>query len=591
MLINGKIPVIVGVTGHRNIVEEDKPQIKARVVESLKEIQLLCKSDGGDDTPVVMLNAFAQGSDMLCAEVAFELGIDVYAILPCEEERYIKSFDDETDKNKLSGYLARVKRKFIAPDIEKNKPWLKEKSNIDDESYEYRQLGIYMAEHSHILIALWDGKEPKSSFGCGTVEVINFALEHKFLDKDHLFKPGTINDSAVVWIKSRRQGDGSEADIRKKWLISNLESSEESDSKYAVLDEPPQFLIDIIKQTVKYNAGKVEFSDNSTKLWNKSDDLDEYRKNIDYHYAKADELSYSKNQKMYNVFLKLIAFIGTAVACTFLIYDEASLPFMIFPCSISVGAIICLCYLGRKNAYLKTYVDYRAFAEALRIQFYTSMCLKEKEIETNVCGLYSWAQKIDSVWIDKAIRAITVISQTEEIKVATSDVIETWIGKNESPKGQLMYHSGKINYNKKQAQKYQTCSRVFRCVAVVTYFVIFAFEIVACILKARGVAWFWEKDLIGSLSCRNVCAMVLGMMASGSLLFSSYWGKLSFDRKYQDNQKMCEFYNSAYCRWNEVKEYPDGEIAKFVKEIAREEIVENGIWYSYVKDNELEVNI
>ena len=81
------------------------------------------------------------------------------------------------------------------------------------------------------------------------------------------------------------------------------------------------------------------------------------------------------------------------------------------------------------------------------------------------------------------------------------------------------------------------------------------------------------------------------MFAAGSLLFSSYWGKLSFDRKWEDNEKMCKFYSSAYARWHQAKVHPNDEIEKFVKEIAREEIVENGIWYSYVKGNGLEVNI
>ena len=52
-----KIPIIVGVTGHRNIVDEDKAQIKARVIDGLKEIQSLCKGADGNDTPVIMLNS------------------------------------------------------------------------------------------------------------------------------------------------------------------------------------------------------------------------------------------------------------------------------------------------------------------------------------------------------------------------------------------------------------------------------------------------------------------------------------------------------------------------------------------------------
>ncbi|MGN1373013.1 MAG: hypothetical protein ACI4VK_03070, partial [Candidatus Coproplasma sp.] len=84
MTFKGKIPVVVGETGHRNIVGEDMPTIREQIAGSLKQIQALCKCrrEGGEDTPVIMLNAFAQGADMLCADVAFGLGIPVYALLP-----------------------------------------------------------------------------------------------------------------------------------------------------------------------------------------------------------------------------------------------------------------------------------------------------------------------------------------------------------------------------------------------------------------------------------------------------------------------------------------------------------------------------
>lgn len=590
---NHKIPVIVGVTGHRNIVEEDKPFLKEQVMKSLKEIQELCKSKekGGEDTPVIMLNAFAQGADMLCAEAAFELGIGVYAVLPCEKEKYVNSFDNATDKAKLDGCLAKTKRQYVAPDIEKNKAWIKKTINIDDDSYEYRQLGIYMAEHSHVLIALWDGKAPKKAYGCGTVEVIKFALEHKFLDKDKLFKPGMINDSAVVWIKARRQGDGAEADIRKRWLISNLVGGEgERYEDYLVLDEPPAFLKDIISKTVAYNDEKVDIPANAVKLWKEVDELDEYRKVLRSHYAKADELSYTKNQKKYNLFILLLALVGTLVACTFLVYDDASLPFMIFPCTAAIGMLIWLIAFGKRKAYHKKYIEYRVLAEALRIQFYTTMCLTEKTVVTNVCDLYAWSQKVDMVWIDKAIQALGVISNSEKIKIDTTAVIDVWIGNHEKPTGQLKYHNKKKETNKKKAKLFDNLSRGFQTATLAIYFLIFIFEVVTYALKANNISWFWEGYMIARVTWRNFAAIVLGSATAGSLLASSYWGKLSYGRKLEDNEKMSILYASAYERWNEVKNY-SAEIEEFVKEIAREEIVENGIWCSYVNENGLEINI
>ena len=206
MIEEGKIPVIVGVTGHRSIAAEDRDELKKQITAALGEIKRACTPDKGEDTPVVMLNAFAQGADMLCAEAAFDMGIDVYAVLPCRQDEYVDSFTEVSDREKLYAYLERAKRVIIAPDFEGNSEWLGKEFHMSGRDYEYRQTGIYIAEYSHLLIALWDGKSPKEKFGCGTAEVIKFALEHEFLDDDRVFSPGTMNDSVVLWINARRTG-------------------------------------------------------------------------------------------------------------------------------------------------------------------------------------------------------------------------------------------------------------------------------------------------------------------------------------------------------------------------------------------------
>ena len=180
-----KIPIIVGVTGHRKLLPEDIPRLKEEVKAALLEIKAMCKN-----TPVVMLNAFAEGADTLCAEVAIELGIKIYALLPCPAERYQESFEDPAAKARLPKLLESAERVIIAPDVEVNKPWLQNAVQIKDADYEYRQLGIYMASNCHILLALWDGGEPHTDFGCGTAEVVRYALEQNYLSREHLVRPG-----------------------------------------------------------------------------------------------------------------------------------------------------------------------------------------------------------------------------------------------------------------------------------------------------------------------------------------------------------------------------------------------------------------
>lgn len=591
------IPIIVGVTGHRNIVEDDKPEIKKQVIASLREITELCKAKikSGKDTPVIMLNGFAQGADMLCAEAAFEVGIDVYAVLPCVEETYLESFDDEVDKRKLHGYLERAKRIILAPDMEQNKEWLQTHGGIDDKSYEYRQLGIYIAEHSHILIALWDGKPPKTQFGCGTAEVIGFALEHNYLNHEHLFSPGAINDSAVVWIKSRRQGDGDKPNVRKTWMTSNLAQQSgapvNKTERFTFTNNPPSFLREIIDKTVKYNEKPYELAAETTNLWDNPSELDDYRTSLCYHYAKADERSYGGNQKKYTLFLRLLAILAALVALTFLVYDDASLPYMIFPCTLLIGAIIVLNLIGRRKAYHKDYIEFRAFAEALRIQFYLSVCIDEVPITDSVCDFYSWTQKVEFVWIDKALRALSILHKAEKLEIDTSKTIEMWIGLNEKPTGQLQYHRAKIKKNATMAKKYNRISNIMLGTTLFLYAGILILEIVSYIYGVIGQDFFWMGNMAGQFSWRSFGAILLGTVAAASLLFSSYWGKLSYGRKADDNEKMGEFYAAAYERWKEVKDRTDAEKELYLKDIAREEIVENGIWYSYVNENRLEIDV
>lgn len=618
----GNIPVIVGVTGHRDLVEGDKQLLGAEVKKSLAQIKELChgKKKGKGHTPVIMLNAFAQGADMLCAEAAFGLGMDVYAVLPCAIDKYKKSFDvhlqaakrnanataqdiaeaeakDAADREKLDYFLSRAKKIIYAPDTEKNREWLARKANTDEESYEYRQLGIYMAEYSHILLALWDGKQPKTDYGCGTVEVIKFALEHKFLDRDKLFKPGLINDTAVVWIKTRRQSGDDKADINRKWLTSCLTGDEgERYQDYLLLDitdeilNPPAFLKNIISKTAKYNSEKIKTDDNAVRLWKDADGLDGYRKNLRRHYVKADGLSCFNNGKRYVPFIKSLAVIGALLVFAFLIYDDASCPYAMFACTAALILMLCLVLCGNKKNYHKKFVEYRAFAEALRIQFYTSLCISDIS-GFNVCHLYAWSQKVDMVWIEKAIQSLEVIGGKENINADVSQVIEVWIGNNTKPTGQLNYHTSKRKPNDKRAKLCGTLSVTLKIAAVVIYLFISALEIVALVKRAQNVDWFWEHAIFYSLSYRNFTAILLGTVSALSLLLAGGLGKMAYGRKAEDNKKMIKFYASAYERWKEVKGYSQAETEAFVKEVAREEILENGVWCSYVSENGLDMTI
>lgn len=591
-----KIPVVVSVTGHRNVVAADVAELKRQISETLEDIKTLCK-----DTPVVMMCGMAQGADMLCVEAAFEAEIPVYAVLPCAREKFIDSFDFQPDKDKLYPYLDKCARIIQIEDVEYSLEWFANESGMDADSYGYRQVGVYLANHAHITIALWDGKAPKSDFGCGTVEVIDFALSHNYFNKDRVFRAGEARDSAVVWIKTNRdaQDGGYVSDSpQREWLVSPQEerSVEKYYQRYDSSSLPPDFLLDMIAETSEYNAAQCA-SDEWCHLWENADELDDYRKNLREHFVKADKLSYAVNQPKYKRFMLTFAVLGALIALFFLIYDDASLPWTIIPCTVLVVVLILLSVRCNKRAYHAKYIKYRAFAEALRIQFYTSLCLDETENISNVCDLYSWSQKVKFVWVRKAIYAIDVISGRQQLN-RTSEFLnrvrESWVGYGKNPEGQLRYHSRKKSVNLKEVKKLNIASQVFTWSTVAMYCLIFILEAVSFFTGLSGKVFFWEGTSFVGLSYRNIGAILLGTLAATSLLMSSFWGKLSFDRLYDDNDKMIKLYQSAYSRWYnafDAGKRPYREFENFVKEIAREEIVENGIWCSYVEENTLDINL
>ncbi len=588
---NDKIPIVIGVTGHRNLVSADIPAIKRYVEKALTEIRNQCNSD----TPIIMLNAFAEGADILCAEVAFSMNIDVYALLPCPLERYVKSFDNKEMAQKLPEYLEKTKRVIIAPDIEKNKDFIDKVKPIKDVDYEYRQMGISMASNSHILLALWDGKPSDQQFGCGTADVVRFALEQNYLSSDHLYRPGLINDCAVEWISVRRQGDGAECHLRRAWLSSKFAPVNDGElyrDRYVVTQTMPSFIKRIINKTAEYNAEKVDLTVDRPKLWKDVDELDSYHKVLRCHYIKADNLSYVANQKIYIRLLLTIACLGTLVALFFTMYDDASIKWMIWFCTAAIILLIGITKYGQKRKVHEKYVDYRALAEAIRIQFYMSIVLQNRPYPDVVCNFYSWSQKSNYSWISKAIKSIAIINERCYMNIDRTQVVNVWIGNSSEPSGQLNYHASKIHKNRNRAELNNKVSSIIRLFTICIYILIFIFEVVSTILDWYNIQWFWDGFIVGEFSWRNLGVILVGTATAASLLFSGYFDKLSYDRKADDNEHMISFYSSACERWKEVSALNDEVVLeKFIYEVAREEIIENGIWCSYVMDNELEIEI
>lgn len=349
-----QISIIIGVTGHRDLSNVNIDSFKLIIKQELEKIALKCPN-----TEIKLLTSLAEGADQLCAEVALELGINIIVPLPMEVNDYVKDFQDES-LVKFNNLLSKAERSFVIPCVENNR-----EINRD---YKYRQAGIYIAEHSNCLLALWDGSKPKEN-GCGTAEVVDMVLKHSY----------SINDKCI------RNDDGFVIHI-------NTPRTNEKES----------------------NTGEITYLGNQ-KLFNdcciKIDALNKEGRN-------PDKLSIEYGKKYHNT-LKLLAILGTIVTVAFLLYDEAFLSFML----IVLGIVLIFMYFSykyaQKSKYHEKYIEYRVLAECIRIQEH----LDKSGYDYEIADYLDYCRCFDTLWIYKTMKAFCVTRTIEE----SEDIKNDWL--------------------------------------------------------------------------------------------------------------------------------------------------------------------
>jgi hypothetical protein len=152
----GRIPLFVGVTGHRDLHPEEVPSISRRLRTFFEGLRAALPS-----TPIVVLSKLAEGADQLVASIAIESGCESACVLPFELAAYRAAFSSEAarvefDRLRSAGVLHEL------PDVF---------DGTESADQSYARVGHYIARHAMILLALWDGAN--STRPGSTADVVN----------------------------------------------------------------------------------------------------------------------------------------------------------------------------------------------------------------------------------------------------------------------------------------------------------------------------------------------------------------------------------------------------------------------------------
>lgn len=155
--LSGRLPLIFGVSGHRDLRIADVPKLREQLVRMFARFRAAYPH-----TPFQLFTPLAEGADRLTAEVALASEIELLVPLPMERKEYERDFTAAESLAEFRALLARAESYWEIPDRQEPVP--------KDRTAQYAAVGDFIARSSHILILLWDGTDNRKIGGTAWVK-------------------------------------------------------------------------------------------------------------------------------------------------------------------------------------------------------------------------------------------------------------------------------------------------------------------------------------------------------------------------------------------------------------------------------------
>lgn len=380
------VPIVVAVTGHRDIPQDDVGLLSSAISSQLRDI-----ATRHPDSPCLLLSGLAEGADRLVARCALDAGWRVGAVLPLAQLDYEKDFKD--------GQSVVEFRELLSLSV-----WIRELDTIPVGRPEcYRVLGDWLASHAHVLLALWDGR-PGNGPG-GTADVIKTFREG--LPSDRLILPEA---GPVIHVQTRRIRDltaaAKESPGRVTYLPAcpgGLPCEGEEGRWLAVLKRIDQFNSDICRLPKSARLSEASASKSASLLdWNGSCDTKPHS-NVNLArqlFLASDAMSMTAQRERDTLLKGLLAISASAIVLAQVYSGLFSIPILLgLALSLSgIGFAWHFVWAGRHVE--QRYLDYRALAEACKVQFFWKIA----GIQDCAADFYLREQRDELEWIRQAIQ-------------------------------------------------------------------------------------------------------------------------------------------------------------------------------------------
>jgi hypothetical protein len=488
------VPLVIGVTGHRDLVPDELSAIRGRVRRFLVQLRKQYP-----DRDLTVMSALAEGADHLVAEEVLDLRLPLTVVLPMPRECYVEDFVDPEARRAFERLCAAATDLFELP-ITPGNTIASIRGAGPNRARQYAQLGVFLSAHCHILLALWDGKH-SDDLG-GTAQVVRF-------HQDDLM-PGytpratasrltlTDDESDLVYhvVCSRQRANGTpEAGLAPldAWWFTRDESEPRT------RDLPPRYR-QIFDRTDEFNRDMSRFAEGIAhggwpllpQDWRSF--LPKGLKDIDEICTAADWLA-NRYQKRTLWTLRVVHAFVLLIGITYVSYTDLGgnrlLLFVLIGLMVAAGGVG---YAATRGAWHRKYLDYRTLAEGLRVQFYWAAAgVTSGNVTKFAHDNFLQTQDPDLGWIRNVMRVTGTECDVEPSADARGleFAIREWIGDERG--GQLGYFRRKTALRTAHRRATNRLSGLGLMASVVT--------LVLLLFVGAGVPEFVRQPLVYGVGC------------------------------------------------------------------------------------------
>jgi hypothetical protein len=535
----GLVPLVIGVTGHRNLDPKDYPLYRTRIAELLDYLQTRYPA-----TPLRMVSALAEGADRLAAEVGLEHGCELLVCLPMEAAEYERDFPGTVGE--FRALLARVPAANVFV-LEPNVPL--DTTPADLRELCYREVGLFVSGRCHILLALWDGIR-NDSFA-GTAEVVRFKLEGRAhpatrgLDVDY--------DGPVYWVHARRIGGSGNPEAPGKWVYPAEANAE--------LLRTVCLRIDRFNSEARRVRSSPAVAVSAESLIPGLAARPAADRALATTFACADVLA-RRYQKITHTILRVVISLAVALALTFEVYSEILSVREMPELYLCIFSAIVLLYLWQKRQDTQgRYLDYRALAEGLRVQFYWRLA----GLADNVSTSYLRKQLDELRWIREALRGSNVLPPPTEPRADL--VLAHWV------RGQADYFRSRAKLQMTRIHHVEMLS---------------AISLAAGLLATASLVVFWHR-LESMGTWHHWIVLVMGFAPIAAALWETYGERFGLRSQAHQYARFATVFGRAEKVIAHLEATPDAPHRQhsersLIRELGREALMESGDWVLLLRE-------